>query len=68
MTWRRGLLAAANVFIGFMIWVVIDKDSAVSMGAVWPLIIAFIIILALPESRLQGELLVKLAEALRKKD
>lgn len=67
MSWRRVLLAAASVFIGYLLWLVIDKDSAISQGAVWPLIFAFIIILMLPESRLEGNLFVKLVSALKGK-
>lgn len=69
MTYRRAFLAIAAVFIGYLLWLVIVKDSAVAMAAVWPLIVAFIVILMLPEKRLGGELFVRVMEAWKgKKD
>lgn len=67
MSYRRAFLAIAAIFIGWLLWLVIDKDTATSISAVWPLVFAFIIILMLPEKRLAGDLFVRAVEALKGK-
>jgi len=67
MNYRRVFLAVATVFIGYLLWLIIDKDSAVSIGAIWPLIFAFVIILMLPERRLKGEAFIEALKAMRGK-
>ena len=69
MSYRRFFLALASTFIGFLLWLAIDKDTATSGSAIWPLVFAFVIILMLPEQRLGGELFVRMVEAWKgKKD
>ena len=69
MSYRRIFLAACATFIGYLLWFVLDKDSATSVSAVWPLIIAFVVILALPEKRLEGTMIARIIEAWKgKKD
>jgi hypothetical protein len=63
MSYRRIFLAGAATFIGWLLWLVIEKDSATSSSAVWPLIFAFLIILVLPETRLKAETFVELIKA-----
>jgi hypothetical protein len=63
MNYRRIFLAAAATFIGYCIWFVLDKDTATSTAVVWPLICAFIIILALPEKRLEGTMISRMIDA-----
>jgi len=65
LSYRRIFLAIAVIFIGYLLWLIIDKDSAVSIGAVWPLVFAFVIILMLPERRLGGDLFVRMIEAMK---
>lgn len=65
MSYRRVLLAGFAGFFAYMLWTVLRLDTATGTAAVWPLVFAILIILMLPEKRLQGDMFVRLIEALK---
>lgn len=67
MSYRRLILAAAAGFLAYLLWKVINLDTSTSVSAVWPLSVTFLLVLMLPESRLQGDLFVRVVEALKGK-
>jgi len=67
MTYRRAMLAAFAVFMGYLLFMVLSMDTPTSGGAVWPLVIGVLVILMLPEKRLSGKMIVDLLRALKGK-
>lgn len=67
MSYRRGILFLIVVFLSYLLWYAIQLNSPSSISAVWPLIFGLLITLMLPEERLQGDLFVRLVEALKGK-
>lgn len=70
MSYRRFVLIAFAGFVAFLLWTALGLDTSTGAGAMWPLVFALLVILMLPEDRLQGDTLVKLIAALKgvKKD
>lgn len=63
MSYRRILLACVVAVFSYMLWVALHLDSITGAGAVWPLVVAILVVLMLPEKRLQGDMFVRLVEA-----
>ncbi len=64
-TYRRCVLILFASFFGYLLWKVIGISTVASSAAIWPLVTAILIVLMLPEERLQGDLFVRLVEALK---
>lgn len=69
MTLRKCILAISAIFAAFMMWLIVEKDSALAMSAFIPMCIVFVFILMLPEERLKGDAIIKIIRSWRgKKD
>lgn len=65
MSYRRVILALFAGFFGFMLWEALHIDTPTGAHAIWPLVFAIIVVLALPEKRFAATTLVKLVEAMK---
>lgn len=65
MSYRRILLAAFAALFGFLLYSAITADTAAASAAVWPLVAGTVVVLMIPEKRLNGELLGTLLDVLK---
>lgn len=65
MAIRHLSLLGGQAWLGWLLYLVIVSEDAVSKGAVWPLTLAFLLMFMIPASRLGGDLFVRAIEALK---
>ncbi len=63
--YRRGLLTATLSFFGWMLYFVLHTANTAAAAAVWPLIMAMLVVLMLPEQRLDAAMLVEVINSLK---
>jgi ABC-type multidrug transport system permease subunit len=68
ISYRRILLALFAGFFAYLLWEALHLETATGQGAIWPLVVAILVVLMLPEKRLQGDAFVRVVEALKGKD
>lgn len=63
--YRRIVLLAGQVFLGYLLFTIVDSTDAANKGLVWPLVMSFLVLFMLPEDRLQADTFARIIEALK---
>lgn len=62
---RHLSLFGGQAWLGWLLYIVIISEDAVTKGAVWPLTVAFLLMFMIPASRLGGDLFVQAIQAFK---